>query len=179
MTGPMGVIDDMISYLESVAHDPLLYLFLLFLYSVAAAVFLPIPVEFALFLSPDTPFAAKAIVLASGKAVGSLLVFYIGYNVEEPIRRWSEKWTFFRWFVRFCEWFVTKLGYVGLFILLSIPFMSDTVVLYVFAVFNKEGKVLDMKMFALVNFLGALTRCAIVYFASGYLADYLGIDYSI
>jgi hypothetical protein len=57
--------------------------------------------------------------------------------------------------------------------------MSDTVVLYVFAVFNKEGKVLDMKMFALVNFLGALTRCAIVYFASGYLADYFGYDYSL
>jgi membrane protein YqaA with SNARE-associated domain len=179
MTAPMGVIDNMVSYLESVAHDPILYLFLLFLYSVAAAVFLPIPVEFALFLSPQTPFAAKALVLALGKTVGSILVFYIGFNVEAPIRRWSDRWSFFRAFVHFCEWFVIKLGYVGLYLLLSIPFMSDTVVLYVFAVFNKEGKVLNMKMFALVNFLGAITRCVIVFFAADYLADYFGYDVTL
>lgn len=149
--------------MNSVQNDIFVYSAFLFLYSIAAAIILPIPVEAALFISPATPFILKALLLGAGKAVGSVAIFYIGFELEGPVRRWSDRFKFFKRFVDFCEWFVAKLGYVGLFILLSIPLMSDTVVLYVFSLFNKEGRVLQMKWFALVNLLAGITRAMIVY----------------
>lgn len=169
----MGIFEDLRGFLEQMAGDPVVFSLFFFLYAIAAAIFLPIPVEFALFLSPETPYAWKAIVLGAGKAVGSVLVFYIGFELEAPIRRWSQKWNFFKKFVDFCEWLIHKLHYVGLFILLSIPFMSDTVVLYVFSLFNKEGKDLNLKWFALVNFLAGLSRATIIF----YMVEFLGWDF--
>jgi hypothetical protein len=159
----MDLIQGLWDFLNSVQNDIFIYSVFLFLYSIAAAIILPIPVEAALFISPATPFILKALLLGAGKAVGSVAIFYIGFELEGPVRRWSDRFKFFKKFVDFCEWFVAKLGYVGLFILLSIPLMSDTVVLYVFSLFNKEGRVLQMKWFALVNLLAGITRAMIVY----------------
>jgi membrane protein YqaA with SNARE-associated domain len=159
----MDIIQGLWDFLNSVQNDVFVYSAFLFLYSIAAAIILPIPVELALFISPATPFILKALLLGAGKAVGSVAIFYIGFELEGPVRRWSERFKFFKRFVDFCEWFVAKLGYVGLFILLCIPLMSDTVVLYVFSLFNKEGRVLQMKWFALVNLLAGITRAMIVY----------------
>jgi len=61
------------------------------------------------------------------------------------------------------EWLVEKFGYIGLLIILSIPGMVDTIPLYIFSVFNREGKVLEMKWFAVVNFLGGVIRAAFIY----------------
>jgi hypothetical protein len=159
----MDWIQGLWDFLNSVQNDVFVYSVFLFLYSIAAAIILPIPVEAALFISPATPFILKALLLGAGKAVGSVAIFYIGFELEGPVRRWSDRFKFFKKFVDFCEWFVAKLGYVGLFILLSIPLMSDTVVLYVFSLFNKEGRVLQMKWFALVNLLAGITRAMIFY----------------
>lgn len=158
----MDIIQALMDFLNQAAGDPVIYTVFLFLYSIAAAVILPIPVEAALFIG-TVPIAVKAITLGAGKAVGSALVFYVGFELEGPIRRWSQRWKFFAAFVRFCEQFVAKFGYIGLFILLSIPLMSDTVVLYVFSLFNKEGKELNIKWFIVVNFFAGITRALIVF----------------
>jgi hypothetical protein len=45
---------------------------------------------------------------------------------------------------------------------MSIPFMVDTIPLYVFSLLNKEGKLLSMRGFVIVNFLAGLTRGTII-----------------
>jgi len=153
---------DFIDFLEQFSADPVAYAILFYIYCIAAAIILPIPVEIGLFLSPGTPFFIKALILGAGKATGSVLVFYIGGKVEETVRGW-QRWGWFSWLVDKSEWLVEKAGYVGLYILLSIPLMVDTIPVYLFSVFNREGEVFELKYFALVNFLGGITRAIIVY----------------
>jgi len=167
----VDLVSQFIQILTDIANDPFLYSIVFFFFSIAAAIVLPIPVELGLILSPATPYWILAIVLGAGKAVGAGLVFKIGGTVEAPIRKYSERWRFFKRFVDFCEWFVAKLGYVGFYILLSIPLMSDTVPIYIFSVFNKEGKALHLWYFMLVNFLAGITRAALLWV----LADMFGI----
>ncbi len=154
----MGIVEDFISILSGVAGDPVLYSVVFFFYAIAAAVILPIPVEFGLILSPHTPWYVLAIVLGAGKAVGSVLVFRIGLEIEGPIRRWSQRFKFFGKFIGLCERFVARFNYYALYILLSIPGNSDTAMLYIFSITNKDGQALKMKWFALVNFLAGITR---------------------
>jgi hypothetical protein len=160
----MGIAEDFMSFLTGVAGDPILYSIVFFFYAVLAAIILPIPVEFGLILSPHTPWYVLAVVLGAGKAVGSILVFKIGVEIEGPVRRWSTRFKFFGKFIELCERFVARFGYYALYILLSIPFMSDTAVLYIFSITNKDGEALKMKWFALVNFLAGITRaiCLVV-----------------
>jgi hypothetical protein len=152
---------DLIDFLEQFSADPIAYAVLFYIYCVAAAIILPIPVEVGLILNPGTPFFIKAFILGAGKATGSVLVFYVGNRVEETVRSW-QRWGWFSWLVEKSEWLVEKAGYVGLYIILSIPGMVDTIPIYIFSVFNREGKVLEMKYFALVNFLGGVTRAFIL-----------------
>jgi hypothetical protein len=154
----MGIVEDFMSFLTGVAGDPVLYSVVFFFYAVLAAIILPIPVEFGLILSPHTPWYVLAIVLGAGKAVGSVLVFKIGMEIEGPVRRWSARFKFFGKFIELCERFVARYRYYAIYILLSVPFMSDTAVLYIFSITNKDGEALKMKWFALVNFLAGITR---------------------
>jgi len=158
----VGVIEGLMDFVEQVQHDSVLYSFLFFIYAVAATVILPIPVEVMLFLSPDTSIVIKAIVLGLGKAVGSILVFYIGVNVEGPILKLADKWKFFKKLVDACQRFVTRFRYVGLYLILSVPLMVDTVPVYLFSIFNKEGT-MDVRYFAIVNLAAGITRAAVVY----------------
>jgi len=160
----MGFVDGLTAFLEQVQGDPLTYSIVFFIYIIAATLFLPIPVELMLFLSPATPFVLKAILLGVGKAVGSIIVFYIGVNVEGPIIGLTKRWSFFRMVVSTCKWFVDKLGYVGLYLILSVPIMVDTVPVYLFSIFKKERTDRDLRIFALTNLAAGLTRAAIVYF---------------
>jgi hypothetical protein len=155
----MGLMD----LLTQMEGDVILYPIFLFLYSVMAAVFLPIPVEIVLFTGSNTSLWVKMVALAAGKAVGSIIVFYIGFELEGFVTKWSKRWKFFGLVVRFSQWFVMKLKYLGLYILLSIPLMSDTAVLYIFSLFNKEGDTLKVKWFVVVNFLAGMTRVLIVW----------------
>src|SRR6266571_3694211 len=52
-------------------------------------------------------------------------------------------------------WLIFILG-------LNIALMSDTIPIYVYSVFNAEGKALERNMFLLANFLAALNRVAIL-----------------
>jgi hypothetical protein len=160
--GMADVLQELMDFLFQYSADPVLYGVIFFIYGVLAAVILPIPVELGLIWNPGTPFIFKAIILGAGKCVGSILVFYIGAKVEGRIRSWS-RWGWFDWLVRKSEWLVEKLGYLGLLILLSIPGMVDTIPVYLFSVFNREGKVLELRYFAAINFLGGVIRAIFLY----------------
>jgi hypothetical protein len=160
----MGVIEGLMDFLNQVQGDPYAYSALFLLYAIAATVFLPIPVELMLFLSPATPFIVKALLLGVGKAIGSILVFYIGVNVEAPIVRLTQKWSFFRMVVSTCQWFTKKLGYFGLYLIMSVPLMVDTVPVYLFSIFKDEGQEHNIRLFVLANLAAGINRAAIVYF---------------
>lgn len=156
------VLQDLMNFLKETAADPVLYSILFFFYAVASAVFLPIPVEVGLLLSPATPYIWLAIVLGLGKAVGSVLVFEFGLKMGDTVRRWSTRFRVIDWIVKGMGWIVAKFRYLGLYLLLSIPLMTDTVPLYLFSLFNEKGE-LRLRYFALVNFLAGITRAAILY----------------
>lgn len=152
-------MDGLIDVLREVATNPIIYFPLLFIYSVLVAIILPIPLELALIIGGDTTFiVATAIVIGLGKMVGAWGIFYLGIRVEDNIRRWSEKYKTVNKVVEFCIRFVERTGYIGLFILLSIPFMTDTVPIYVYALFNKEGKLMKRNYFLITNFFAGIVR---------------------
>jgi hypothetical protein len=158
----VDILSSLIGFLEGLSHNPVEYSIVFFLYAVAATVFLPIPVEVGLFFSPATPDIVKALVLGLGKAVGSVVVFKLGGTVSGPFDRLLNR---NRWSMKFMDLmhrFVARTRYVGLYLILSVPLMVDTVPLYLFSLFNEEG-VLKLRYFALTNFLAGITRASIVF----------------
>lgn len=158
----MDPIQALIQFLEGLSHDPVAYSVVFYLYSVAATVFLPIPVEVGLFFSPETSIVTKALVLGAGKATGSVLVFMLGDKLGTRFDRVSSKHWVYRKTLDLLRRFVARTRYLGLYIILSIPLMVDTVPIYVFALFNEEG-VMNVRYFAITNFFAGITRAAIVY----------------
>lgn len=153
---------DLMEFLLQFQTDPVIYLLIFFVFAILVAIILPIPVELGLFWNPLVPYWIKALVLGAGKAIGCLAAFEIGFKLEPKIRSWER----FKWFKRFMEkmeWFVQKYGYSALYVILSIPGMTDTVPLYLFSMFNKEGKAMNWKLFALTNFLAGITRAALLW----------------
>lgn len=154
------------NFLYDFFTNPAVYLPLLFIYSFLVAIILPVPIELALLwplLANDMVlYAAATLVMAAGKAVGGWAVFFLGLKLEDEIRRWSKRFKIADNIVNWCIEFVRKTNYIGLFILLSIPLMSDTAVLYVYSLFNKEGEVLNMSKFVIVNFFAAIVRSLIL-----------------
>ena len=94
--------------------------------------------------------------------MGAWLIFLLGLNLEGSVRKWSDRWSVARWFVAKAEKFVGRTGYTGLYLLLSVPMMSDTIPIYIYSVFNEEGKALERNMFLIANFLAAVNRVAIL-----------------
>ncbi len=157
---------DFINLLLGAYANPAIFLPLVFLYAIAIAVVLPIPIELSL-VAPILDeqwgyLVGIALALAAGKTVGAWLIFVLGVKVEDSIRWWSEKWRFAKWFVDKADLFVQKTGYLGLYFLLSIPLMSDTIPIYLYSLFNKEGKTLERNLFLAANFFAALNRVAIL-----------------
>lgn len=157
---------DLIGILGEVIGNPVIYLLLTFIYAVLVAIVLPIPIEIA-FLEPLYRqdyglFVLVALTIAIGKTVGAWLIFYLGLRVEGSIRRWSERFSWVAAIVRIMERFVESTSYIGLYVLLSIPLMSDTVPIYLYSLFNPEGKLLERQTFLLCNFLAAMNRGAII-----------------
>ena len=153
-----SVWDEFINFLEKYQADPASFLAFLFVFSILAAVILPIPIESALvFTPPGVPILVAALVLGLGKGVGAMAVFVIGAKIEKTVVSF-ERWGWFRWLVNKSEAFVRRFGYLALYIIMSIPFMSDTIPLYIFSLLNKEGKLLKIHWFALVNVAAGTTR---------------------
>ena len=160
------LFDPLLQFLDTLYNTPLAYMVVVFFYAIAVAIVLPIPIEVVLLL-PLIQFrwgyiAGITIALAAGKTVGAWLIFVLGLKVEGSIRTWSNRWRLAAWFVAKAEKFVAKTGYTGVYLLLSIPLMSDTIPIYVYSLFNPEGKVLERNMFLIANFLAALNRVAIL-----------------
>lgn len=146
-------------------RDPAVFLPLLFLYSVAVALVLPVPVEIALlpFLSNPGMYGVAVLVIGSGKATGSWLIFLFGMHIEEGMQRLTNRFRFVRWFVRLCTRFVARTSYLGLFALLSTPFMSDTIPIYAYSVFNNHGEFLHLRYFVFTNFIAGVDRGIILF----------------
>jgi uncharacterized membrane protein YdjX (TVP38/TMEM64 family) len=133
------------------------YLLGLFFYVIAATVALPIPLEILLSLSQiDT--SVKAVVVGLGKAVGAIFVFYVGSKVNRLLERWMSRHPSGARVLKALEGFVRKTKWVGLTILLAIPFMSDTAVNYFYSLMNEEGQAIGRRYFVLANFIGGVVR---------------------
>jgi len=137
---------------------PALFLVGLFLYAIAAAVFLPIPVEPFLNFYPEIDVVVKAVVLGLGKAVGAIAIFYIGFTVNRWLEGWMERHPRWAKILKFLERFVRRTRWFGLTILLSIPLMSDTAVNYFYSLLNEEGHSISRWQFVLANLVGGVAR---------------------
>lgn len=138
--------------------DAAWYLLGLFLYAIAAAVVLPVPVEILLPLHPEIDLAVKALILGLGKGVGAIAVFYFGYKMNPYIERWMSRHPIGARILKFLETFVRRTGWIGLTILLAIPFMSDTAVNYFYSLLNEEGHAIGRRNFVLANLIGGIAR---------------------
>jgi membrane protein YqaA with SNARE-associated domain len=139
---------------------------LVFVYSVLVAFVLPLPGELVLVPAPRmvlgvSPAASVAIVVlvsAAGKAVGSVLALRLGRAARSAA---PSRWLLARVapgyrgqdrngpLVRF----VHRYGYVGLGLVLSVPLLPDTAVVYAFSVMDA-----DERRFAVAVFLGTVGR---------------------
>ena len=158
---------DLLQILAAAIGNPIVYFLLVFVYAILVAIILPIPIEVALILPIAQRdlglFTAALFAIALGKAAGAWLVFLLGVKVEGMIHRWSARSALIAKILNALERFVRWTGAFGLYILLSIPFMSDTAVLYFYALFNEEGKAIDQRHFILSNFLAGFNRVAVFF----------------
>ncbi len=166
------VVEIIMGFLQENSADPFMFGVLFFLYSIAATVFLPIPIELGLFMNPGTSIWLKALILVAGKGAGAFIVFRIGGAMEGPVRGWSERWGWFNAIVCGCTLLVRKFRYIGLIFLLSIPFMTDTVPVYIFSIFQDEGNPLEWRWFVLASFVGGFIRALV----SAFLFYVLGFN---
>jgi hypothetical protein len=168
------ILGQLMDYLQANQTDPLTYLFVFFLFSVAAAIFLPIPIEIGLVWNPGMFFPLKALDLGLGKAVGSIAVFFIPSKIGVAARRlgWHPvaqtapappRWGWLRWLSNKSEGFARRYGIIAMYIIMSIPGMIDTIPLYVFSILNKERTLMTLRDFALANFLGGINRAFIIF----------------
>lgn len=136
-----------------------IYLIILFLYAVATTVFLPTPVEILpAVYSAVVDVWLQAIVLGLGKAVGAVIVFFVGAKVNRLLERWIGEHPLGARVLKGLEGFVRKTKWIGLTILLAIPFMSDTAVNYFYSILNEEGHAIGRRYFVLANFIGGVVR---------------------
>lgn len=84
-------------------------------------------------------------------------------GMENRLRRWESSPPWVARVVAAFEKFVRWSGTIGLYTLLSVPLMSDTLPIYFYAVFNEEGRALDRRQFILSNFLAGFNRVAILF----------------
>jgi len=147
--------------------NPVVFFLLVFGFSIAVALVLPVPIEVALVFALGSGnlalFTAALFAVALGKAAGAALVFVLGLRVDKAMHKWSQRSKIFARILSTLERFVRYTGTFGLFVLLSIPFMSDTAVLYLYALFNEEGKALERSRFVLSNFLAGVSRTALFF----------------
>lgn len=109
----------------------------------------------------------KAAILGLGKGVGAILVFYIGSKLNPWLERFLAGRGLWARFFRVLETFVRRTGWIGLLVLLSIPFMSDTAVNYFYSLLNEEGHALSRTGFVIANVAGGVIRALVVLWVLG------------
>ena len=157
---------DLISILQGFIQQPAVYLILVFIYAILVALILPIPIEFALvwpFVNHDVIlYAAVAITTAVGKAIGAIIILQVGIKVEKTIQSWKARISWFGKVVHYLTLFVKKTGNLGIYIILSVPLMTDTVPIYIYSLFHEEGKAPGKLSFGVSNFLAAINRAVLI-----------------
>ncbi len=155
---------DLTGILLGVAQDPLVYSIIFFIYVILTVLILPIPVEIGLF-NPYIHPVLLIVILALGKGCGSAIAFEIGTRVRTVIKKKSLGTPFIKKVVTWCEQFVRKYGYYGLFIIMSTPLMMDSVTLYLFSLINPkdDGKMaMKRRWFVLINIAAGALRGIII-----------------
>lgn len=156
---------DLIEILTQFYQDPLAYSFLFFIYTILAAIILPIPVEIGLF-NPNVHPVLLISILAIGKGVGAGIVFIIGAKIRSFLTQINSSNPLTKKILYYCEQFVIKYGNIGLFIIMSIPLMIDSVSLYLFSLLNpkeESGKyALAQHRFVLINIGAGIVRGSII-----------------
>jgi membrane protein YqaA with SNARE-associated domain len=156
---------DFIDILLGITGNPVLYSLLFLVYVILAVIILPIPVEIGLFNPLVNPLLL-IMILAIGKGVGSLIVFEIGLKVRQIFEKWTSGTPLTKKILLYCERFVKKYGYVGLFIIMSTPLMIDSLSLYLFSLLNstKDGgdRALTRGYFVLINVIAGAVRGSII-----------------
>jgi hypothetical protein len=67
-----------------------------------------------------------------------------------------------KWLAEKAEIFAQKTGHLGIYVLLSIPLMSDTLPIALYFQFDKERKAHARNLFLGANFFAAISRVAIL-----------------
>jgi len=166
------MLEGLMVWLGSLGNNPTAYLLFFYIFCILAAIILPIPVElgllgiiaqgFMLYGLPVFPsYVLLGVVMGLGKATGGWLVFLFGLKIEKVIHTY-ERWRWFKWLVKKSTWLASKATYIGLYLILIIPGMADTIPLYIFSMLNKDGKVFEMRWFVLTNFFAGLSRALLV-----------------
>ncbi|MCJ2520247.1 MAG: hypothetical protein LN412_04775 [Candidatus Thermoplasmatota archaeon] len=170
-----GLVGFLSGVVEVYYDNPTIFLTVLFVFSILTAIILPIPVEVALLPIIDnlSLLGTAALVLGAGKAVGAGAIFVLGLRVEAPIRYWSARHRSVGKFVGYVTRFVRATRWMGLFILLAIPFFPDTVPIYIYSLFNKQGQLISGRIFLLVNFLAGMVRAFVFVLASQFGLGFL------
>ena len=156
---------DLIGILLGAIQDPITYSIIFFIYVILAALILPIPVEIGLF-NPNIHPALLIFILAIGKGVGASIAFEIGTRVRVTLKKTSIGTPLTKKIVAWCERFVRKYGYYGLFIIMSTPLMIDSASLYLFSMLNSkdEGKrAMTRTWFVLINIAAGAVRGTIIF----------------
>jgi membrane protein DedA with SNARE-associated domain len=105
------------------------------------------------------------LILAIGKGVGAAIAFEIGTRARGVLKKRSIGTQLTKKIVAWCERFVRKYGYYGLFIIMSTPLMIDSVSLYLFSLSNPkdEGKrAMTRRWFVLINIGAGAVRGTII-----------------
>ncbi len=156
---------DFIELLTQTFQDPFIYSLIFFVYSILAAVILPIPVEIGLF-NPYLHPVLLISILALGKGVGAWIVYIVGTNIRSLLKKINSSTPLLKKILYYCEQFVKKYGHIGLFIIMSIPLMIDSVTLYLFSLLNPKeetGKfALAKRRFILINIGAGIVRGSII-----------------
>jgi membrane protein YqaA with SNARE-associated domain len=157
------ILTQLMDYLSANQADPLTYLLIFYIFCVAAAVILPLPVEIALVANPGIHIAVKAAVMGLGKGTGALAVYFFGRKIDETVGQYAKRWRWYNWLLVKSEKLVRKYGYVAMYAIMSMPGMVDTIPLYIFSILNKEGELMTLRGFVAVNILAGVTRAFLIY----------------
>jgi uncharacterized membrane protein YdjX (TVP38/TMEM64 family) len=143
-------------------------LVIVFVYSfVLGFAVLPLPSELVLIAPLDLGLGETArlglivLVAGVGKALGSVIVLWISVSVREsdPVQKAIEgsRFRFHEWSRRATVRMARRYGYIGMAIVLSIPFFPDTASVYAFSVLED-----DYLRFSIAAFAGSVGRLLVV-----------------
>lgn len=144
--------------------DPVVYSFGFFFYVVLSHTVIPTPLEVGLVINMGgpPPMWIRTLIVGAGMMVGASLVFLFGTRLEDRLDDLGRRHRYLGTLLNVLQGFVARTRYLGLFLIMSIPGMIDTVPLYLFALFNRRN-VMKFRFFALTIFFAGIVRATLFY----------------